>query len=78
MYQYLTFDNFQYGFPRMAKPMELGCTYLFKVLDFVIKYKNDKNNYLGWIVESISKTYIKKSKKKSTDEEKERKNKALY
>ena len=48
----------------------------------MIKYKNDKTTYLGWIVESISKTYKKKKKekkkKKKTDEEKERKNKALY
>ena len=41
-----------------------------------------KTNYLGWIVESISKTYkntkVKKKTHTHTDVEKEMKNKALY
>ena len=46
MYRYLMFDNFQYGSPRMAEPIELGCAYLFIVLEFVIKYKNDKKQII--------------------------------
>ena len=78
MYQYLMFDNLQYGPPRIAEPIKLGCTHLFKVLEFVI-IKMTKANYLGWIVESISKTYKKINLKNThTDKKKEKKSKALY